>query len=221
MRPLNEARLYAILDASYLGGRSVGFYAREMVCGGADIIQLRAKGVPLETVREWAISVLPITRDAGVPLILNDYPALAAETGVDGVHVGQDDVSVRDAKKHVSCVGLSTHSLEQAKAAWVLPVPPDYIGFGPLFATPTKPDYRPVGTDDVRAVFEMSPIPVFCIGGIKLENIAAVIASGANRAVVVSGIMQAEFPSDYCQSLKQILLAGAVNEVSASKKNLR
>ena len=82
---------------------------------------------------------------------------------------------------------------------------PDYIGFGPLFATPTKPDYVPVGLEDIRAVHEQVSLPVFCIGGIKLENLPVVRAAGAARVVIVSGILQAADVADYCRKCRALL----------------
>ncbi|MCC6353506.1 MAG: thiamine phosphate synthase [Verrucomicrobiae bacterium] len=214
MGALADARLYAIIDTGYFGGRSPEFYARELVAGGADVVQLRAKGLSADAVAAMGRGILPILRDAGVPLIVNDMPEVARAIGADGVHVGQDDLPVEEARMRAAgdavprpIVGKSTHSPEQAFAAGAEGA--DYIGFGPLFATPTKPDYRAIGLSDVGRVVAGSGIPVFCIGGIKLENAREVIASGARGMVVVSGILAAESPRDYCRALKALLLGGA------------
>ena len=106
----------------------------------------------------------------------------------------------RDARRLAgpgALVGKSTHSVEQALATSA--EKPDYIGFGPLFATPTKPDYRPIGLADIHEVHRRLEIPIFCIGGIKLENLPTVLASGARRCVIVSGILQADDVSGYCR----------------------
>jgi thiamine-phosphate pyrophosphorylase len=127
-------------------------------------------------------------------------------TGADGVHVGQDDLPVTRVREVVgpeAIVGLSTHSLDQATAAVALK--PDYIGFGPLFATPTKPDYVPVGLEDIREVHARVDLPVFCIGGIKLENLETVLAAGARRVVIVSGILQASDVPGYCGECLSLL----------------
>jgi len=210
---LERARLYAIIDTGYLGDRPPEFYARELVAGGADVVQLRAKGCPVDQVAAMGRAILPILRDAGVPLIINDLPDVAFSVGADGVHVGQDDIAVRDARtlaggppQATVIVGKSTHSPAQALAA--VGEGADYIGFGPLFATPTKPDYTPIGLDDVGHVTAEAGIPVFCIGGIKLENLELVLAAGCTRAVVVSGILSAKSPAAYCRALKEMLVGG-------------
>ena len=110
---------------------------------------------------------------------------------VEGAHVGQDDDSVavvRAGAGRPILVGKSTHSLAQATAA--LPENPDYIGFGPLFSTPTKPDYQPIGLADISEVHRRVSLPIFCIGGIKLENLEQVIRAGARRVVIVSGLLR-------------------------------
>jgi thiamine-phosphate pyrophosphorylase len=100
-------------------------------------------------------------------------------------------------------IGKSTHSIAQALAAQK--EGPDYIGFGPLFATPTKPDYVPIGLAEVRAVQSLVTLPVFCIGGIKRENLPEIITAGARRVVIVSGILQALDPQAYCLECRRIL----------------
>lgn len=210
--PLAGARLYAIIDTGYLGGRGVEFYAREVVAGGADVVQLRAKGAGEEEVLRMGRGVLPILRDAGVPLIINDHPGVATALGADGVHVGQGDMSVAEARAaggggRVPIVGKSTHSVRQALAAAAEGA--DYIGFGPLFPTPTKPDYPAIGLADVSTVVSGAGVPVFCIGGVKLENLRDVVAAGARGVVVVSGILTAARPREYCRALKEILPGAA------------
>ena len=106
-------------------------------------------------------------------------------------------------------IGRSTHSVAQAVAAQ-REGPPDYIGFGPLFATPTKPDYSPIGLTEIQSVHRLVRLPVFCIGGIKRENLPAVIAAGACRVVIVSGILQAQDTQGYCRDCRRLLDAVAV-----------
>ena len=100
-------------------------------------------------------------------------------------------------------MGKSTHSIAQALAA--AEEGADYIGFGPLFATPTKPDYIPIGIDDIQTVHQELTIPIFCIGGIKKENLVSVLTAGAKRVVIVSGILQAEDIPAYVRDCKRIL----------------
>ncbi len=206
---LEKCRLYGILDTTYLAGRDAATVAAWMIEGGVDLIQLRAKNQSDGEVIALARAVMDVTRRKGIPLIINDHPHVARATGADGAHVGQNDRSVAEARRILgksALVGKSTHSLQQALNAEQEEA--DYIGVGPIFATPTKPDYSPVGLDLVRQVRSKIRIPFFCIGGIKLENADEVIAAGAQRLVVVSGILQAQDPADYCRRLK-ILLCGS------------
>jgi thiamine-phosphate pyrophosphorylase len=197
---LENCRLYGILDLGYVSPLKSISMASAMLEGGVEILQLRAKGIPKADILSIAIPLAELSRKSGVPFLLNDHPDLVQECGADGAHVGQDDMSVAVARSLAGdgkIIGLSTHSLAQARAAQ--DQTPDYIGFGPLFATPTKPDYKPIGTADIQAVHEHVTIPVFCIGGIKRENLPAVLQSGAKRVVIVSGILQASDVRDYCR----------------------
>lgn len=197
---VGQARLYGILDLGYVAPQNVEEMTSLMLEGGVQVLQLRAKKVPEDTIATLGRSITPLCRAAGVPFIINDYPHLVSPTGADGTHVGQDDMSVAEARRLAgpgALVGKSTHSVEQALAT--ASEKPDYIGFGPLFATPTKPDYRPIGLSDIEEVHRMLDLPIFCIGGIKLENISTVLASGARRCVIVSGILQAADVSGYCR----------------------
>ena len=203
---LAARRLYGILDLGYVTAEAAPRTLEAMLAGGVGIVQLRAKGIALDVVAALARRLQPLARAAGVPFILNDYPYLAAELGLDGVHVGQDDLSVAQARKLLGpgrIVGKSTHSLAQAVAAAA--EAPDYLGFGPLFATPTKPDYQPIGTDDIRRAHEQVALPIYCIGGIKRENIPAILAAGARRVVIVSGILQAPDIAAYCRGVNALL----------------
>lgn len=207
---LAKARLYGILDLGYIAEDSLERMAAQLCEGGVDIVQLRAKGRDECAIEEMANRVAPILRDAGVPFIINDFPELAPSVGADGAHVGQDDFSVADARWRAGralagevplpIIGKSTHSVEQAIAAAAEGA--DYIGFGPLFPTPTKAGRAAIGMGDIARVHELVSVPIFCIGGIKLENLAEVIAAGAQRVVIVSGILQARDVAAYCREAK-------------------
>jgi thiamine-phosphate pyrophosphorylase len=143
---MNDPRLYCILDLGYTSEDRAEEVTASLLAGGADILQLRAKGKDLETIDRVARKLLPLCREAGVPFILNDFPELAAEIDADGVHIGQDDGPLADARRIVGLgkiIGRSTHSLDQARAA--LAEGFDYIGFGPLFPTPTKAGRPAIG----------------------------------------------------------------------------
>ncbi len=207
MKPLSECRLYGILDTGYVEQERLVSILLALIEGGIDILQLRAKRNSQEEILAMAMEIAPICRVAGVPFILNDYPELVQEAGADGAHVGQDDLSVAEARCLAGpgkFIGKSTHSPEQASAAAL--EHPDYLGFGPLFATPTKPDYTPIGTEDIRSVHAILDLPIFCIGGIKLSNLPTVIASGARRVVIVSDLLQAGDPAGQTAACKELLL---------------
>jgi thiamine-phosphate pyrophosphorylase len=198
---ITNPRLYAILDLGYVSGENAAKATSDLLDGGADLLQLRAKNQDLATIRRVAEKLLPLCRAAGVPFILNDFPALAAELGADGVHIGQDDGTLADARslfqstihnpQSTILFGRSTHSLDQARAA--LAEGFDYIGFGPLFPTPTKAGRPAIGLQDI-ATMERDVgkhIPAFCIGGIRRDNLPQVLAAGARRVVIVSDLLTA------------------------------
>ena len=207
---LAAARLYGILDVGYLAEDSLERVAAQLCEGGVDVVQLRAKGRDERDIEEMANHVAPILRDAGVPFIINDHPELVPSVGADGAHVGQDDFTVADARWRAGralggevplpIIGKSTHSVEQAVAAAAEGA--DYIGFGPLFPTPTKAGRPAIGLADIARVHALVSVPIFCIGGVKLENLDAVIAAGARRVVIVSGILQAPDIARYCREVK-------------------
>lgn len=203
---LAVARLYGIVDLGYVAAPDVVPATESLIAGGVDLIQLRAKGQPVELVADLARKIHGITSAAGVPLILNDYPALLREVPAEGAHVGQDDLTVSEARAAAGrpcLIGKSTHSMEQAVAAGAEGA--NYIGFGPLFATPTKPGRPAIGLEKIRRVHELVRIPIFCIGGIKLENLPQVVEAGAQRVVIVSGWLQAADVAGAVQAARNVL----------------
>ena len=191
---MNDARLYCILDLGYVPEENAEKVTQALLDGGAHLLQLRAKGHDLATIRRVAEKLLPLCRAAGVPFILNDFPALAMEICADGVHIGQDDGPLSAAREIVGpgkIIGRSTHSLAQARAA--LAEGFDYIGFGPLFPTPTKAGRPAIGLEEIAAMEREvgSQIPAFCIGGITRQTLPQVLAAGARRVVIVSDLLTA------------------------------
>ena len=217
-RDLSHARLYAILDLGYADPADLEGVADQLIAGGADVLQLRAKGRSADEIESYARRVQPICRAAGIPFIINDFPEIAARVDADGVHVGQDDGSLFEARTRFQSVtgessssilfGRSTHSPEQARAA--LTEGFDYIGFGPLFPTPTKLGRPGIGLAEVRATQNEvgSRIPMFCIGGIRRENLSEVVAAGARRVVIVSDLLSAPDISAATASARNALTAG-------------
>jgi len=191
---MNAPRLYAILDLGYTPEENAASVTAELLAGGADLLQLRAKKRDAATIRRVAEKLMPLCKAAGVPFILNDFPELAAELNADGVHIGQDDGPLATAREIIGSgklIGRSTHSLDQARAA--LAEGFDYIGFGPLFPTPTKLGRPGIGLQDIAAMEREvgSLIPAFCIGGIRRANLTEVLAAGARRVVIVSDLLTA------------------------------
>lgn len=206
MRNLLDCRLYGILDLSYVAEPDVEQVAAAMIAGGVDLIQLRAKKSLIVEVADLANRLHKITAEAEVPLVVNDHAEVATQVSVEGVHVGQDDDSIGTAREKAGrkiIVGKSTHSLHQARAAQREGA--DYIGFGPIFTTPTKPDYNPIGMADIKQVHSDVALPIFCIGGIKIDNLGEVMAAGAKRVVIVSGLLKAPDIAKYARGCKALL----------------
>jgi thiamine-phosphate pyrophosphorylase len=212
---LARARLYAILDLGYVAPDRAEEAARDLLRGGADLIQLRGKKESIAELGRLAEKLHRLTSAAGVPLIINDHPKIARDIALEGLHLGQDDLAIAAAREIVrrDCwIGKSTHSLDQAIAAAAEGA--DYLGFGPLFATPTKPDYAPIGTADIRRVHELVQVPTFCIGGIKLGNLSAVLAAGAKRVVIVSGLLQSKDVAAATRAAKERLSSNQQSAIS-------
>jgi thiamine-phosphate pyrophosphorylase len=203
---LDHCWLYGILDLSYVENSEAKQIAEQMIDASVDLLQLRAKAWPSAEIAKIAATLHDATMRRGVPLIINDHPEIARVVPAEGVHVGQDDLPIADVREIAGpdcVVGKSTHSVDQAVRAFHEGA--DYIGFGPIFATPTKPDYPPVGLEEIRKVHDTVNIPIFCIGGIKLDNLPEVIEAGARRVVIVSGLLQAKDIVAYGRAAKELL----------------
>lgn len=189
---LQSCRLYGIVDMGYTAPGQVAEKTSALLAGGVRILQLRAKGLPLPQVADLARIMQPLCRAAGAVFVLNDYPELAAELGADAVHVGQDAGPLAQVRAVVGpqmLVGRSTHSPQQALEA--LAEGADYIGFGPLFPTGTKPGRPAIGLQHIAQVqAQLGDLPMFCIGGINAATLPDVLAAGARRVVIVSWLLQ-------------------------------
>jgi thiamine-phosphate pyrophosphorylase len=180
------------MDLGYVTADDLPKVTAELVQGGVDILQLRGKEQPKAEIVRCAKMMLPLTKGAGIPLIINDYPDLLREVDAEGCHIGQEDFSVaeaRDLAGRLCIVGRSTHSAEQARAAQQEKA--DYIGYGPLFPTPTKPSAKAIGLSGIRALHEQVQLPIFVIGGVKLRNLQEIIQAGARRVCMVSDLLLA------------------------------
>jgi len=203
---LSECCLYGILDLGYVRKSDATHAAEAMIKGGVDLIQLRGKDQSIEQLVELAAELHELTARSFTPLIVNDHAEVASKAPVEGVHVGQDDDSIEVVRRKAGrpvVVGKSTHSLGQARAAQREGA--DYIGIGPIFATPTKPDYVPIGLSNIKQVHAEVSLPIFCIGGIKIDNLEKVIAASAHRVAIVSGLLKAPDIVEYARACKKLL----------------
>jgi thiamine-phosphate pyrophosphorylase len=179
---------------------------RSALAAGTGIIQVREKQMPDRELLEYARRVRGITREFGAMLIMNDRPDLAVLADADGVHVGQDELTVRDARQIVGpdrLVGVSTHSIEQARQAVLDGA--DYLGIGPTFSSNTKSFDEFAGLEFVKQVASEISLPWFAIGGISSENIATVIEAGAKRVAVSNAICGSANPGQAAAGLNQQL----------------
>jgi thiamine-phosphate pyrophosphorylase len=207
MRTLHECQLYGILDLGYVEGSNAVRVAEAMIRGGVDLIQLRGKEKSIDELVDLAAELHELTSRSSTPLIVNDHAEIALRVPVEGVHVGQEDDSIEVARRKAGravVVGKSTHTLEQARSAQREGA--DYIGFGPIFVTPTKPDYEPIGLKDIKQAQLDVNLPIFCIGGINIDNLRDVIAAGARRVAIVSGLLKAPDIAVYAREAKRLLL---------------
>jgi thiamine-phosphate pyrophosphorylase len=212
MKPLADCKLYTFVDTAYLHGRAPEVVAQQLCDGGSDLIQLRAKKSSPEEIRAMAEKILPITRRAGVGLVINDHLEIAKVVGAEFCHLGQEDFfdaghkhvsEIRNPKAEIR-IGLSTHAPEQAKRA--LAAGADYVAIGPVYATGTKPTAKPVTLEYVRWAAANATVPWFAIGGINLQTMDAVLEAGARRVCVVSAILNAPDVAKACAEFKSRLV---------------
>jgi len=204
MEKFKNARLYLVMGAGSFQGRTALEIAEQALRGGSDILQLRDYALKDSDLLSTALNMRELTRRFDALFIVNNRPDIAVLSDSDGVHVGQDDLSVASARIILGegkIVGVSTHAPDQARKA--IAEGADYIGVGPVFATPTKAGRQPVTVEYVRQVAEMNPsIPFFAIGGIDLSNINQVLEKGARRIAVVRAITEASDPQKAAEDLK-------------------
>lgn len=186
-------RLYAVTDRAWLGDRTLAACVEQAIAGGATMVQLREKHTDSADVVKLAYTLKPICAKAGVPLIIDDQVYSAATADVDGVHLGQDDLSCEEARRVLGpgkIIGISAQTVDQAKQAQDDGA--DYLGVGALFATPTKPDAVDVSIQELRAICEAVDIPVVGIGGLTDRTIPLLAGTGVVGAAVVSAIFGAD-----------------------------
>jgi thiamine-phosphate pyrophosphorylase len=197
---LERSRLYLVCEARP-GGREPEEVLRPALQAGVDVVQLREKSGEDEDLVEAAGVFRRLCDAYDALFIVNDRAELAIACAADGVHLGQDDVQSAEVRRLLGAdalIGLSTHSPEQVDAASGV----DYIATGPVYRTPTKPEYEPVGIDLVRYAAAHASLPFFAVGGIDISNVDEVLEAGAGRIAVVRAIRDAEDPGEAARALR-------------------
>ncbi|MEF3273818.1 MAG: thiamine phosphate synthase [Chloroflexus sp.] len=199
--------LYVITDAGLARGRSHQTVLEAAIAGGATVVQYREKAASTRQMVTEARELRELAQRAGVPLIVNDRIDVALAVDADGVHIGQDDMPVRLARQLIGpdkILGVSVSTLDEARQA--VADGADYLGVGPIFATPTKPDAAPpIGMDGLRQICQHISIPIVAIGGINATNAAEAIAAGADGVAVVSAIVAATDVTEAARQLRAIV----------------
>jgi thiamine-phosphate pyrophosphorylase len=200
--PLSNRHLYLCVDHR----EDMATFLLAVLRGGVDVVQLREKDLSDEVRTATARLMVPICRDFDVPFIMNDSPELALTVGADGVHVGQEDVTVAHCRELLgpdAIVGLSTHSRQEFDDA--LDQSATYFSAGPIVATPTKPGRLGTGSAYARECQDRSDRPVFVTGGVSERNIATLVESGLRHFVVVRALTQSATPFESARTLRRHL----------------
>ncbi|GAE24778.1 thiamin-phosphate pyrophosphorylase [Halalkalibacter wakoensis JCM 9140] len=204
---MREFSLYAITGEAFHPERDLLEVMEEAILGGVDIIQLRDKTSSKRDVLQKAKALRELTKKHDVMFIVNDHIDVALAVDADGIHIGQDDLPLADARKIMGqdkIIGISTHQIEEAREAEAGGA--DYIGVGPIFHTNSKVDVvDPVTTNYIEQVVAEIKIPFVAIGGIKLHNVQQVIDAGATRICMISEIVGANDVKGVCEQFTSIL----------------
>lgn len=211
---LRTARLYFVCDAQP-HGEDPEPLLRAALAGGVDIVQLREKSLPRRESELAALTFRRLCDTHSALFVVNDDPDLARASHADGVHLGQDDMPVEEARELLgpnAIVGLSTHSEEQVAAAAERPV--DYISVGPIWETPTKEGRPGVGLGLVSHAVERSSLPFFAIGGVDPSNAEEVVRAGARRLGIVRAIRDADEPTAAAERLRGAFAAAEAGGVA-------
>ncbi len=190
--------LYVILDTATPYAHPLADVMRQAASAGATLFQYRDKRDSAQQAYRQALTLRAMARECGVLFIVNDRCDLALAIEADGVHLGQDDLPLALARQVMgpeALIGVSTHTAAEVEEATMGGA--DYLGFGPIFATGTKPDHEPVvGLDGLRQIRRLTPLPLFAIGGITLDRAEAIAQAGADGVAVISALAKAPNPTD-------------------------
>ena len=216
-----DLRLYALVDPEHAGGRELAELARLVAEGGATLVQLRDKRSDTRRMVERARAIIAVLAPHGVPLLINDRVDVALASGAAGVHVGQEDMAVEDARRLLgpgAIIGLSIKTVAQAEAAPIELI--DYVGIGGVFATSSKDNTKaPIGADGlahIAGIFRrrVPDFPVCGIAGIDASNAAEVIAAGADGIAVISALSLQDDPRAAARELRNIVDAARTRRTS-------
>ena len=213
MKDLKHSHLYTIIDTGFVSGKDMLTVTRQLLEGGSDIIQLRAKAQTRDEHIDMLDMLMPLFENLNIPLVINDHIDIALRHPKLGLHLGQKDLHPRQARKRLGnerILGYSTHTLEQAKAAIDMADQLDYFAIGPIYSTRTKPEYAntQVGLELIQTVAQLNPpIPFYCIGGITRERIPELKKAGGTHAVAISDLLSAPDIAKATQEMKRLLKA--------------
>ena len=211
--------LYLVTDRALSLGRSTVEVVRAAIRGGVSCVQLREKGCSTREFMDEARLLKALLAGTGVPLFINDRLDVALAVGADGVHLGQNDLPIADARRLVGnrmIIGISAESVADAIRAEAEGA--DYIGASPVFTTSTKTDTAPpLGLDGLRAIRRAVQLPLVAIGGIDADNASQVLRAGADGLAVVSAIVSAPCPRTAAAGLRQ-RIQSTHNEEPACKQ---
>lgn len=198
-------RLYAVTDRTWVGRQTLPEQVEVALKGGATCVQLREKELDRAALLEEARTLAALCRRYGVPLIINDNVEVALAAGADGVHVGQDDLTVEQVRRLAGdrlIVGVSAHTVEQALAAQAGGA--DYLGVGAVFATATKSDAHVLPRETLAEICRAVDIPVVAIGGISADNLLQLAGTGVDGVALVSAIFSAPDIEGQCRRLRAL-----------------
>lgn len=199
--------LYPIIDSGFVKPEDVAKAAEEILKGGATIIQLRGKNISTKDFISMAKTVKTVTEAFNATFIINDRVDVAMVVGAEGVHLGQDDLPIKQARKLLGeekIIGVSTHGVEEVTRA--AQDGADYVGFGPIYETSTKSDTHDIqGLDKLKEIRKATDLPLVAIGGINRDNIGDVLSCGADSCAVISDILNNQETGGIKNAVKSLL----------------
>jgi thiamine-phosphate pyrophosphorylase len=202
-----DVTLYIILDRDIEATLPLETFTRDVIRGGATCLQVRSKHDNARSILDLARRVLAVATPLGIPVVINDRLDLALASGAAGVHLGEDDLPVREARRLAGpglVIGASAASLEAARRS--AGEGADYIGVGPVFATPTKPEAAAVDSGLIAAVRREISLPIVAIGGINEANLDVPIGQGADGIAIISALRRCPFPGEAAARLKAAIV---------------